>query len=50
MPVQQITIDLIYMAATALGDVIMGLSALLVLLAVIDALVSGLQLLNRGDT
>ena len=49
MDLQTITIDFVYLALAGLGDVLLGAVALLVLLAMIDGLISGLQLLNRGD-
>ena len=49
MELQTVTIDFLYLALTVLGDVLTGAVALLILLAVIDGLISGLQLLNRGD-
>lgn len=43
------TIDSFYLLAVAMGDVILAGTAVLILAAMVDFLVSGLQLLNRGD-
>lgn len=47
MGLQEVTIDLIYLGLTALGDPVKILAGLLVLAGTVDGIVSVLQLLRR---
>ena len=49
MPLQDVTIDFGYLVLTAMGDVFLAALAGVVLLAVIDGLISGLQMLRQGE-